>query len=127
MTLYVTPAMMHEAYRLLCTTPPFKRWRLPRAGDVLMVVTRDPNCYGAYREPGPSRRMSWGSIPDSQHVIEISARNVGSLPVLLAKMAHEVVHMRDWILGERKAHHGARFHRLADQVCRHHSFDRRAF
>ncbi len=120
MTLYVTPAMMHEAYRLLCTTPPFKRWRLPRAGDVEMVVTTSPDCYGAYVEPN---RMTHGR----RHRIEISARNVGSLPVLLAKMAHEMVHMRDWILGERKSHHGARFHRLADQVCRHHSFDRRAF
>lgn len=122
--LHVTPEMMHETYRLLCTTPPFNRWHLPPAGDVVFRVWASRRSYGEHL----SDRQRKTHPSPGRHIVTVSYRLVGQLPTLLQVMAHEMCHIRESMLaGYTGTAHGARFNRLADAVCRHHNFDRRAF
>jgi predicted SprT family Zn-dependent metalloprotease len=61
-------------------------------------------------------------------LIELSSRHVTSNYMLLATMAHEMVHL--YLETHRMHgddHHGEAFQRLADQICEIHDFNRRDF
>jgi len=113
LNLSLTPDMIAAAYELLRTTPPFRRWGLPEADDVGFYVIAAKGDHGSH----------WTA--DFAHHIAINKCHT-QLPSLLNCVAHEMCHMRQFILGE-KSYHGPVFKRLADQVCRHHGFDRGMF
>ena len=116
MTLHVTPPMLEAAYTLLQSTPPFSGWKLPLADDVEFHVIRSPTIRGEYDTAG------------DVHIIRISSAVIGTLQELLSTMAHEICHMRQQIVApDDKSHHGARFQKYADSVCKMHCFDRKAF
>lgn len=122
MTLHLTPEMLESAYEMLRTTPPFKGWKLPDPDEIefRVYVARD-------RHAGFRGAME----PGGNHEIQVSLRTVATLPTLLMCMAHEMIHLRRHLQGERYncplRHHGVEFQRLAKAVCRHHGFDEKLF
>lgn len=114
--MHVTPEIMEAVYRTLVLTPPFRGWKLPHADDVVFCVMRKHDTYGDH------------GFEKGRHVLRVSQRTHSTLSRLTETIAHEMVHMREHQLGVRKdIKHGQVFQRLADQVCRHHRFDRGAF
>ena len=59
-------------------------------------------------------------------VIRVSEAKNGFTVTLLASVAHEMCHLRQERIGDR-SHHGAKFKRMAAQVCRAHGFDLKTF
>jgi hypothetical protein len=114
--LSLTPAQLEAAYELLRTTPPFRGWKLPHADDVAFSVIRAKDRFADYE------------YLDGTHHIRVSQAKQRQLGTLLATMAHEMCHLRmEMTVPKNSAEHGAAFHRLADQVCRWHGWDRGAF
>lgn len=114
MSIHISLETAEAAYELLRTTKPFSRWKLPHADDIGFEITRSSEV--------------WGKVlcSTSGLVIQISGIRHHTLPELLKTMAHEMAHLQEYRLtGDCK--HGAAWRRLADQVCKHHHFDRGAF
>jgi hypothetical protein len=114
MTLRLTSDMLAAAYDFLRVTEPFKGWKLPEAEDVGFHVLRTRGHSADY------------SFEAGIHLIRVSAARNGHAASLLATMAHEMIHLRQQILGDR-GHHTALFRRLAARVCRIHGFDPKTF
>ena len=118
MSLHITPEMMEATYELLKLTPPFKRWKLPDADDIVFGVFNTTTHSAEYY----LRRG------DDRHVIRINGNWCGSLPRLIVNMAHEMIHLRLRIAcAGDYGQHGKEFKRLAAQVCRHHVIDPKGF
>ena len=114
--MHLTPEMLEGSYNLLLTTPPFRGWKLPPSDDVTFSVVATRGDYATH------------TFDATGHKIEVSYKNVHQLGTLIEKMAHEMCHMREVKLKVRRdVGHGHVFNKLADQVCRHHKFDRGAF
>jgi hypothetical protein len=118
MPLPLNAEMVERAYRYLCCTPPFHRWRMP--SDVKFRVKKLQRDYASYQWDG------------ARHVITISASAVGHSETLLQKLSHEMIHMRLEETGRESRRggqdtHNAEFRRMAAIVCRHHGFDPKAF
>lgn len=114
MTLRLTPDMLAAAYDFLCTTAPFKGWRLPESDGVGFCVVADPNMYADF------------GVENGIPVIRVSEAKNGHTATLLATMAHEMCHLRQELIGDR-GHHTAAFKRMAARVCRAHGFDIKTF
>lgn len=118
--LHMTPAMLEGCYELLRSTPPFRRWQLPLADDIIFHVTAHDDRHGHFTE-----HPRW-KYPR----IGISVAHVKTLAALTEVMAHEMIHLH---LFQRKGNptwyegHGAPFRRLAQQVCARHGFDLATF
>jgi hypothetical protein len=112
--MHLTPEILVANYGLLRVCDPFRRWRLPDADDIVFRVTRSHHDRAAFH----------AEAGDLQ--IDISDRLHGTLPELLVSMAHEMVHLRQHLMGFDPTH-GEEFRRLARQVCKHHGFDLKAF
>lgn len=119
MTLPLTPEMLAASYDFLSVTPPFSTWNLPPSEDVGFKVVKSRSRFGYYRWDG------------TRHVIAISANAVGYIGTLMATMSHEMIHLHLEELnmdnrGGTNTHNGA-FRQLAEEVCRFHGFDPKAF
>jgi hypothetical protein len=66
------------------------------------------------------------SFENGTHLIRVSAERQGHTASLLATIAHEMIHLRQQLIGDR-GHHSARFHKMAAQVGRAHGFDIKTF
>lgn len=115
--LHLTPALLENSYELLRLTPPFKRWKLPHADDLEFRVTNHADRFGHYDD------RDGKAIPN----IAVSSRHVKTLLGLFELLAHEMCHLYLHRQGRKWEHHGPSFQRLADQVCRHHGFNREQF
>ena len=114
MTLRLTPAKLAAAYDFLRATEPFRGWNMPPSHAVKFRVVRDPKMFADF---GMERGMP---------VIRISEAKNGHTATLLVTMAHECIHLRQQLVGDRE-HHGARFKRMVARVCRIHGWDERSF
>lgn len=114
MSLRLSPASLAAAYEFLRTTTPFRGWRLPPSDEVEFHVIRDPHCFGDC--------VIDGTTP----VIRISERKNGHVHTLFATVAHEMIHLRQFLIGD-SANHNDLFHKLARRVCRSHGYDPQAF
>ena len=114
MTLRLTPETLRACYEFLCTTPPFRGWRMP-AGPIMR--------FGVGKS---KREFSWYITDGNKHTAVVSENTVGHTDTLITVMAHEMVHIRQEMLGH-KLDHGAEFQKMAATVCRHHGFDPKAF
>lgn len=112
--MHLTPEILVANYSLLRVCEPFRRWRLPDPDDIAFRVTRSNHESAAFHVEAEGLQ------------IDVSDRLHGTLPQLLVSMAHEMVHLRQHLLG-RAPTHGQEFQHLARQVCRHHGFDIKAF
>lgn len=117
--LHPTPELCEQTYELLRLTLPFRRWRLPHADALEFRVTRCTDRHGHFNNKDGK---GW---PD----ITISSFHVKTLAQLTETMAHEMCHVREWQLLQRRwrGGHGALFHKLANLVCKRHGFDRGQF
>lgn len=117
MTLALTTDTLRTAYEFLSTTPPFRDWNLPDGDDVRFRVVRN------------SREFAWHNVKDGQHIIAVSERLVGHTSTLLMTMAHEIIHLHQAHCGMETPgnDHNEAFGLLAEDVCRHHGFDPKAF
>ena len=110
-----TPKQCAAAYEFLRTLPPFCKWNLPPASEVVFRVKHLADCYGEY-------------IFEGKHVITVSTAFVSQPLTLVRVMAHEMIHLRQAQHGEEtKAQHNAAFRRQAARVCRLHGFDPKEF
>lgn len=110
----VTRELMEATYERLMLTPPFSGWGLPDADDVVFRVLKT------------NRQQADYSFEKKRHIIRVSCSRHKTLHSLDMTVAHEMVHMRDQLLGVR-SHHGETFNKMADEVCRLHGFDRGQF
>lgn len=120
MTLPLTSEMMVAAYEYLRITPPFDKWNMPEAEDVLFKVARTRHKQGWYQWDG------------KRHTITGSQGKVGYTLTLIVLMAHEMIHLHLEETGmESRARsndtHNAAFRKFAAQVCKVHGFDPKAF
>jgi len=127
MSLTLTPAILEATYELLRTAPPFNKWKLPHADSVEFHV-----------KTLPSDRVAdyWYnkclSDPPNIHIIRICAVSHPTIFAVLESMAHEIVHLHqrtnlDHAVKRRSAAHGAKFKRLAAQVCKRLGFNPETF
>ena len=112
--LRLTPENLASAYTFLRTTHPFCKWRLPEAGAVKFAVIKTAKMHG-----------DWAII-NGQHRIRVSEGSVAHTDTLMASMAHEMIHIRCYVRGD-KSDHGEMFQRYARQVCKFHGFDPKLF
>jgi len=114
MTLRLTADMLAAGYDFLRTTAPFSRWRLPEADELGFHVVRDDKLSADFGvEAG---------IP----FIRVSEGCNGHTQTVLASLAHEMIHLRQYLTGDRELH-GPRFKRMAARVCAAHGFDPKIF
>jgi hypothetical protein len=103
----VTPARLRAIYTMLLHMPPFIRWQMPHPDTVKFYLVHDPKINGEYSHP---------------HRIGINPETCSDLPHIERVMAHEMVHMRQELIGRRPAtkddQHNREFYRLARIVCR---------
>ena len=119
MTLPLTPEMLAAAYDFLSLTPPFDRWNMPPSEDVAFKISRSRKWFARYRWNG------------SRHVVEMSSNAVAYSDTLFAKLSHELIHLHLEELGMEgrggpDTHSGA-FRNLAEEVCKCHGWDPKAF
>lgn len=115
MPLFWDIEILRVTYLRLTLTKPFKRWKLPPAEEVEFHIITNRNIRG-----------DW-SFDKGRHIIRISNHVIHTTRMLDATVAHEMCHMRQHALGARRQEHGKVFERLADQVCRHHEYERGMF
>ena len=112
MSLHLTPEMLEQSYILLCTTLPFRRWRMPSADEVSFVVMSVND-----------RSADYYRLKNGTHRIRINNKWCDTLDKLNRDMAHEMVHLHLKInCPSNKGVHGKLFNSRAAQVCRHHVF-----
>lgn len=116
MTLPLTPEMLAHAYEYLACQKPFSSWNLPPAEDVKFAVIRHKDRFAHYQMRG------------GEHHLEFSKHCFARHEVLIATMAHELIHLHaelaEMATGDS---HGKAFQKIADRVCKIHSFDRTTF
>jgi predicted SprT family Zn-dependent metalloprotease len=116
MALLLNAEMLAHAYDYLCCQPPFNKWNLPPSEDVRFSVIKKRDRYAHYQ-------MKCGV-----HHIVFSSRYVGRHEVLIATMAHELIHLHmESLCMDTRNPHGAAFHKFADRICKIHEFDRLVF
>ena len=116
--LRLTPELLVQAYEYLRVSPPFNRWGLPHADAVSFRVLGARDRFGHFR--GRHRRARG---QDGFSEIAISAQLVRSSDMLIATMAHEMIHLYQDENGAARGHHNPEFRRLAKRVCAVHGFD----
>lgn len=120
MTLPMTPQMIEAAYGFLRTSPPFNRWKLPPAGDVVFKINRKLK----------SKLAQYQWLGD-RHSIAMCAHGIGHTDTLMRTLAHEMVHLDLEQKGlESRGHesiHNAAFRKRAARVCKYHGWDPKAF
>ena len=114
MTLKLTPDMLAAGYDFLRTTAPFSKWRLPESDELGFHVVRDPGLSADF------------GVEQGVPYIRVSEANNGLAITLLSTLAHELIHLRQYLTGDRE-HHGPRFRRMAARVCAIHGFDPKTF
>ena len=114
--LHLTPQILEQIYELLRVTPPFKRWKLPEPDTLEFRTIKLPD-----DNHGEMWKRANGSL-----CLTVNPLRHKTLASATMTLAHEMVHLRLEAFKSREDH-GPRFHKLADQVCRAHGFDRGQF
>lgn len=112
--LHITPDMVEAAYELLRTTLPFRRWKLPHPDQLTFRVTMHRDRHAHFR--------AWVAKGETVREIVVSQHCATDLHKLLQDIAHEVIHLRQHMMGWSD-NHGATYKRMAALVCRRHQFD----
>lgn len=116
----VTPKRLKSVYVLLRAHPPFDRWGLPEVADIKFEILSDEDI-GEYSLDHNDR-----------HCIAVNADKHLSLHQVVETVAHEMVHLRQELIGRLPAEggekaHNAEFRKLARVVCRTLGFDVQRF
>lgn len=115
----LTVETLRAAYDYLNSTPPFNKWNLPDSEDLKFKVARDPNHFGW---------CTYWRGKKQRHVIAISSKCVGHTSSLMRIVAHEALHLHQYLTGQSKGgEHNAAFYKDAETICRIHGFDQKGF
>lgn len=119
MTLPLSKEILAAAYDFLAVTPPFNKWNMPPSDEIGFKVSRSRSRFGFYRWDG------------TRHTITISSNSVAYSGTLMSTLSHEMIHLHLEELGMdgrggTNTHTGA-FRSLAEEVCKYHGFDHKAF
>lgn len=109
----VTPRRIAAAYAFLRECHPFCRWSLPPADALRFEILRTRD----HAEYVPGERRD---------VIRVNAQTHITLEQLFETVAHEMVHLRQEMVGRLPVAvdaHNADFRRMAKQVCSHLGFN----
>ena len=106
--------VLAAGYDFLRATPPFRGWKLPPAYEIGFAVVASCRVFADL------------TMQDGMPIIRVSEATNGHTVTLLATLAHELCHLRQFRFGD-SGNHNALFHRLARSVCRAHGFDLRSF
>src|ERR1700748_764976 len=109
--LTLTPEMLEAAYEYLRASPPFRGWHLPEPDQVIFRVMGTRDRFGHFRG---RHRKARGENGYSE--LAISAKLVKSSDVLIATMAHEMIHLYQDENGTARGNHNPEFLRLARRV-----------
>jgi len=120
--LRLTPELLEGAYEYLRLSNPFRHWNLPEADQIVFRVMGARDRFGHFRGRHVRARGK-----DSFSEIAISAGMVHTTDMLMATMAHEMIHLYQDENGAARGHHNPEFRRLARRVCAIHGFDLEAF
>ena len=120
--LHLTPELLEAAYEYLRHAPPFRGWNLPEPDQILFRVMGARDRFGHFRGRHTRARGA-----DSFSEIAISAGMVRSTDMLMATMAHEMIHLYQDETGTARGHHNPKFLKRAKRVCRIHGFDPESF
>jgi hypothetical protein len=120
--LHLTPELLESAYEYLRASPPFRGWNLPEGDQVTFRVMGAKDRFGHFRG-----RHIRAEGADSFSEIAISAGMVRSTDLLMATMAHEMIHLYQDENGWARGHHNPQFRALAARVCAIHGFDAENF
>lgn len=116
MSLPLTTEILKATYDLLNVLPPFNKWNLPDGEDIKFRVIKNPALFG------------WHEYAYGKHTIAVSIKTNGYIATLLSTMAHEMIHVHErHAKACGKGQHSAAFKKWADEVCRFHGFDPKAF
>lgn len=96
---------------------PFKQWKLPDADKVKIRTVLANDKLGEWR------------FENKQHWISINDRYIGSSYSLLITLAHEMVHMAQYILKKEtpNTEHNKDFYKKLKIVAKYHGFDSKWF
>lgn len=124
--MHLTPEILERAYEYLRATPPFNKWKLPDADDVIFSVSAEKKLYGHYQYDADARH------PEKlNHHITVSEYKNPRSHVMMETLAHEMIHLHQRVSGLKtgyhSASHGRLFKRWAAQVCKAHGFDLKTF
>ena len=115
----VTTRRLRAVYAFLQHMPPFERWDLPAVGTIRFEILRDSDA-GEYFVDDRDR-----------HHIAVNADTHITLLQMVETVAHEMVHLRQDLLGKlpeiKTEKHNQEFRRLARVVCRNLGFDVQRF
>lgn len=104
---------MRAIYEMLIQMPPFSRWNLPPSKNIEFQATNDPTCYGEYEPPS---------------VIRLSRKKVGHLDTAVKTMAHEILHMRLFLIKHPDwDKHSGKFLELGEAISLTMGFDPKEF
>ena len=106
--------MLAAGYDFLRTTQPFRGWRLPDSDALGFHVVRKSQLSADF------------GVEQGMPFIRVSDVHNGHTVTLLATLAHEMIHLRQYLTGDRE-HHGPRFRKMAARACRAHGFDPKIF
>src|ERR1700753_3934956 len=113
--LHLTPDCLENAYEYLRGTLPFRRMNLPHADNLVFRVMGARDRFGHFRG-----RIK--SMPDLNE-IAASVRGGKSTALLMATIAHEMMHLYQHENGSSTgSSRNAEFERIAARVCRIHGF-----
>lgn len=117
--MHITPEQCAAVYDCLRAFVPFKAMRLPPADEVIFKVTNDRTKQG-YCTILVDR--------SGGHEIGISNWWIGEFQSLVPIVAHEMIHMHQWIQRtDTPSMHNAEFRRIARRVCKLFQWDYRQF
>lgn len=118
MILPLNKEMIAAAYTYLRETKPFNGWAIPEANKIVFGIQKRKDRHAHYEFK-----------KDGRHYIMVSASLVGSHINLLSTLSHEMIHLYLNVSGkmDMRSLHGREFQRLADRICKIHSFDRLTF
>ena len=110
----VTPDTIRDAYAYLRKLPPFSRWGLPLPGKVVFELEKNPADHATFLDTSPP-------------VLTVHPHLHTTLQQLHMSVAHEMVHLRQHMLGrlnpDHNGAHNTEFRRLSSLVCRHLGFN----
>ena len=115
MTLRLTPDMpLAAGYDFLRMTEPMCGWNLPHSDELGFHVVRQAGLSADF------------GVEAGTPFIRVSEASNGHTNTLLSSLAHEMIHLRQYLVGDRELH-GPRFRRIAARVCAVHGFDPKIF
>lgn len=116
MTLRLTPDLIAAGYDYVRESQPFKGWGLPESDEVGFAVVKDTTMYADF------------CLYKGEPLIRVSEKLHGHTVTLLATIAHECVHLYQYLHKlDKGGEHNADFKRRAARVCQIHGFDPKTF